>query len=93
MGDLSKNYRVVRFDQRGFGKSSIPKKEYNPILDILTVMDSCKIDKAYIVGISLGALQAIDLAIEYPERVKTLIISGASFPDWQLPRRNISIST
>lgn len=86
MDDLSKKFKVIRFDQRGFGKSSIPKQKYNPVLDILALMDSCKIDKAHIVGISLGALQAIDIAIEYPERVKTLIISGASFPDWQLPK-------
>ena len=84
--DLSKRYKVIRFDQRGFGKSSIPEKNYNPIQDILTLMDSCQITKAHIVGISLGALQAIDLAIEYPDRVKTLIVSGASFPDWQLPK-------
>ena len=86
INDLSKKFTVVRFDQRGFGKSSIPKQKYNPILDIITLMDSCEIDKAHIIGISLGALQAIDLAIEYPERVKTLIISGASLPDWQLPK-------
>ena len=84
INDLSQNFNVILFDQRGFGKSSTPTKNYNPIQDILTLMDSCQIKNANIVGISLGALQAIDLAIEYPERVKTLIISGASFPDWQL---------
>ncbi len=84
--DLSQRFKVIRFDQRGFGKSSVPEKKYNPIKDIITLMDSCQIYKANIVGISLGALQAIDLAIEFPERVKTLIISGASFPDWQLPQ-------
>lgn len=82
--DLSQNFKVIRFDQRGFGKSGIPERNYNPIQDILALMDSCHIESAHMVGISLGALQAIDLAVEHPERVKTLIISGASFPDWHL---------
>lgn len=84
--DLSENFKVIRFDQRGFGKSSIPENSYNPVLDIIRLMDSCKLSKVNLVGISLGALQAIDLAIEYPERVKTLIISGTGIPDWPQPQ-------
>lgn len=85
INDLSKKFKVIRFDQRGFGKSSIPDISYDPILDLLILLDSCKVNKVHLVGISLGALQAIDFAIKYPERIKTLIISGASFPDWPLP--------
>lgn len=84
--DLSKNFKVIRFDQRGFGKSDIPKSNFNAVKDIITLMDSCKISKAHIVGICLGALQALDLAIEYPDRVKSLIISGSALPDWPQPK-------
>lgn len=84
--ELSQEFKVIRFDQRGFGKSSMPTENYNAVKDILTLMDSCKISKANIVGICLGALQAIDLAIEYPDRVKTLIISGTGLPDWPLSK-------
>ncbi len=97
INDLSKNFEVIRFDQRGFGKSSFPDKSYDPILDIIALLDTCKIEKANFIGISLGALQTIDLAINYPERVKSIVISGASFIDWQLPKdildKHIEFST
>ena len=79
--DLSKHFRIVRYDMRGFGKSSTPDSIFNPNLDLLAILDSCDIDKANLVGISLGALQAIDFTINYPNRVKSLIISGPGFPD------------
>jgi pimeloyl-ACP methyl ester carboxylesterase len=82
--DLSVHFRVIRYDMRGFGKSSMPDSAYDPNLDLLLLLDSCKADKATLVGISLGALQAIDFTINYPDRVNSLIISGPGFPDWPL---------
>jgi len=80
--DLAKEFMVVRFDQRGFGKSTLPASSYNAVRDIITLMDSLQLSAAHVAGICLGALQATDMAIEYPDRVKSLIISGTGIPGW-----------
>ncbi len=84
--DLSKQFQVIRYDMRGYGKSSVPESAFNPNLDLLALLDSFNIDKANLVGISLGAFQAVDFLTNYPDRVKSLIISGPGFPDWPMSK-------
>ncbi len=62
------------------------------ISDLLTLLDSCNIEKANLVGISLGAMQAIDFTINYPNRVKSLIISGPGFPDQPMSQETLNKS-
>lgn len=83
VNELSKNYKVICYDQRGYGKSELPSKNYSPNSDLLTLLDSLKIEKANFVGICMGALHAMEFAIEYPERINTLVLSGISFLNWK----------
>jgi 3-oxoadipate enol-lactonase len=74
MGSLAAKHRVVRYDLRGLGKSSTATASYSPLDDLDRLMRHLKIQKAVVVGLSLGGMVAMDLALEHPERVEALVL-------------------
>lgn len=68
------NYRVITFDQRGYGESDMPKTRFTYHEDLVHLLDALKIRQAVLIGSSFGGGVAIDFAIAYPERVKGLIL-------------------
>ncbi len=75
---FAKNYKVVRFDVRGFGKSATPVEgqPYRCNDDIKALLEFLGISKAHIAGYSLGCAFALDFVIEHPEMVRSLIAVG-----------------
>jgi 3-oxoadipate enol-lactonase len=79
---FSKHFRVVTFDARGLGKSDISKGPYNiPVMatDVIGLMDHLEINRAHILGLSLGGLVAQTIAINNAARVSKLILAS-TFP-------------
>jgi pimeloyl-ACP methyl ester carboxylesterase len=76
-GEFAKYYYVVRYDQRGFGKSQKPTAAYSPVSDLEMLLDHLKIDKAHLVGNSMGGYLAIDFAIQKPSRVRSITVVAA----------------
>jgi pimeloyl-ACP methyl ester carboxylesterase len=74
---LTKMYRVVRYDRRGYGKSSDPETKFSNINDLNQLFIQLKIDKAIIFGMSSGGRLAIDFTLTYPEKVTGLVLVGA----------------
>jgi 3-oxoadipate enol-lactonase len=74
---LAKNYRVIRYDRRGYGKSSDPQEKYSHIDDLYQVFTQLNIDKAIIFGMSSGGGLAIDFTLKYPEKVSGLVLVGS----------------
>lgn len=74
---LAKTFRVVRYDRRGYGKSSDPVTKYSHIEDLNRLFIQLNIDKAIIFGMSSGGRLAIDFALTYPEKVEGLVLVGA----------------
>jgi pimeloyl-ACP methyl ester carboxylesterase len=78
------NYRVVRYDRRGFGESTGHADGSADPADLLAVLDSLGIQTAYLVGLSAGARTAINFAAAYPHRATALVYYGggpvADFP-------------
>lgn len=76
---LSKKYRVLRYDVRGYGKSSLPKTDeaYTDTQDLNAMVDFLKINKFHICGLSMGSVIAIDYVLSHPEKCKSLIVIGA----------------
>ncbi len=70
------NARVIRYDLRGHGQSEIPEQPFLGSDDLLTLLDELETNKADLVGLSLGAQIAIDFALEHPERVDRMVLSG-----------------
>lgn len=74
-----KYYKVITFDNRGVGKTDKPSEPYTIKTmadDTIGLMDYLGIDKAHILGYSMGGIIAQELIINYPERVKKLILSS-----------------
>jgi pimeloyl-ACP methyl ester carboxylesterase len=70
-------YRVVRFDSRGFGRSTTDDVEFSRRADLLAVMDALGIGRAALVGNSQGGVTSFDTAIESPGRVVAVVGVGA----------------
>jgi len=75
---LCKDFRVVRYDRRGYGKSPAAKAPYSPQEDLAAVMAAAKMDHASLVGFSFGGGLAVSYAIRHPEQIDRLVISGAA---------------
>lgn len=74
-----KYYKVITFDNRGVGKTDKPSEPYTIKTmadDTIGLMNYLGIDKAHILGYSMGGIIAQELIINYPERVKKLILSS-----------------
>lgn len=102
MDDFSQHGRVIAYDRPAFGLTERPMPEdwaENPYgmkanIELLRgLMDAMEIKKAVLVGNSAGGGVAVAFALEYPERVATLILvdpgvgggRGPQFPAWALP--------
>jgi pimeloyl-ACP methyl ester carboxylesterase len=83
---LAATNRVIVFDERGFGEStklSDPTR-YGRAFgdDVIALLDTLHIQKAHLIGHSMGALIAVDVALRYPSRTSTIaLIAGPFFPD------------
>jgi len=72
---FAEKYRVVRYDQRGFGDSGLIKQgeAYSDRQDLYELMKFLGIESAYLMGVSGGGSLAIDFTLEHPEKVDALI--------------------
>jgi pimeloyl-ACP methyl ester carboxylesterase len=77
-GVFSKTYRVLRHDFRGYGRSSrpAPAKPYSHVDDLEAAMDAAGIDRAALIGNSMGGRVAIDFVLEHPSRVSALVLAA-----------------
>jgi len=71
---LSDSYRVITYDQRGFGRSQpAPTVPFRPLDDVVAVLDHLAVDRFSVIGCSMGGTLAVDLAVRYPNRVQALV--------------------
>lgn len=74
---LSPRYRVIRFDNRGVGRSDVPPGAYrvsDMAEDAAAVLDAAEVDAAFVVGASLGGAIAQEFALRHPSRVGGLVL-------------------
>jgi pimeloyl-ACP methyl ester carboxylesterase len=79
---LAERHRVVRYDQRGFGRSPMPDGPYSVVDDLVSVLDAAEIDRAALVACSRGGGIALTAAVERPERVSALVLVGSGLPGY-----------
>ncbi|HLB39694.1 MAG TPA: alpha/beta hydrolase [Actinomycetota bacterium] len=75
-------YRVIRYDQRGFGQSSWPEATYSSVADALALLDTRGVASAALVGCSMGGATATQLVIEHPERAWALVPVASGCPGY-----------
>ena len=76
--ELARRYRVVRFDMRGYGQSDPAGGPISRRADLLWVLERLGIERAILVGCSLGGEVALDFALEHPEMVTALALVSAA---------------
>jgi pimeloyl-ACP methyl ester carboxylesterase len=79
--ELAKEYRVLAFDNRGIGGSDVPDYPYTTQMlarDTLGLMDHLEIDRARVLGKSMGGAIAQWVALEQPQRVRCLAMTSST---------------
>ena len=93
---LRDRYRVIRYDTRGYGRTETDAVEFSNRADIAALLDHLGEESAHLVGISRAGQISLDFALEYPDRVRSLVIGAGGIggyaspegsPDdtWELP--------
>jgi pimeloyl-ACP methyl ester carboxylesterase len=80
---LGDGWRVVRYDVRGHGRSSVPATGYSwehYLADLRGLLDHLRVERAHLAGISMGGAIALQLALEEPGRVASLALLDSALP-------------
>jgi pimeloyl-ACP methyl ester carboxylesterase len=76
-------FALIRFDQRGFGESSDPVSPYSLHDDALAVLDAAEVERAAVIGCSMGGGASLDLALAAPARITALVAVAATPSGWE----------
>jgi len=90
---LSEQFKVITLDNRSCGKSDHPSEAFDMetlAKDVKDLMDFLKIEKAHVIGHSLGGMIAQHFALEHPNRVNKLILI-ATFPNLPLDKSGLEM--
>ena len=79
---LAARHRVIRFDLRGYGETPLPDGPFVYAADAAELLRQLGVERAHVVGVSMGAGVALDLALARPELVDHLVLVGAGIGGW-----------
>jgi pimeloyl-ACP methyl ester carboxylesterase len=84
MRHFSRRHRCITFAARGYPPSDVPPSpdsysQLRAVGDILAVMDAASVDKAHVIGLSMGGFAALHFGLEHPGRALSLVIAGAGY--------------
>ena len=82
---LRDSYRVIRYDTRGFGRTETDAVEFSNRADIAALLDHLGERSAHIVGFSRAGSIALDFTIEYPDRVRSLVVGAGGIGGYESP--------
>ena len=82
---LSKTHTVVRYDLRAHGESDTVTAPFSMLGDLIGLMDTLKIEKATLIGLSAGSTIALDAALAIPDRVERIVLVGPA-PSGYIPK-------
>jgi pimeloyl-ACP methyl ester carboxylesterase len=81
---FGQRYRCIAFNARGYPPSDVPQdgemySQDRARDDIRAVLDALKIDKAHIVGLSMGGFATLHFGFTYPQRTRSLVVAGCGY--------------
>jgi pimeloyl-ACP methyl ester carboxylesterase len=84
MRHFARRYRCVAYNARGYPPSDVPEdvasySQDRARDDILAVLDGLSIERAHIVGVSMGSLAALHFGLHYPQRALSLTLGGCGY--------------
>lgn len=75
---FASRYRVVTWDQRGFGRSTSTSGRLGPeaaVVDLIALLDHLEVDAAHLIGQSMGGWAVLGAALTAPDRVRSLVLA------------------
>ena len=81
---FARRYRCIAYNARGYPPSGVPApgagySQARAAADIRSVLDQLAIDRAHVVGLSMGGLAVLHFGLTYPERARSLLVGGAGY--------------
>ena len=80
---FARTQRVIRYDARGHGLSKAQAGTFSHHEDLKKLLDGLKVEKAAIMGLSMGGYIAIDFALAYPGRVSALVLAAPGLTGYE----------
>jgi pimeloyl-ACP methyl ester carboxylesterase len=98
---LSRRYRCIVYGARGYPPSDVPRdqdaySQARAVADAVAVLDALEIERAHVVGLSMGGFATLHLGLRHPERARSLVVAGVGYgahPDAQERFRHESEAT
>ena len=78
--EFARHYHVINWDQRGFGRSSATAGELGPgpaARDLSVILDYLQVDRAHLIGQSMGGWTSMGFAVQHPDRVRSLLLADS----------------
>jgi len=81
---FARRHRCVTFAARGYPPSDVPESveaysQTRAVRDIVAVMDAAGVDRAHIVGLSMGGFASLHFGLDFPERARSIVVAGAGY--------------
>ena len=90
--ELKKDFRILRLDLPAHGRTT-GKDTVRLIADVIrTVLDTLKIDKTSVAGLSMGSVSAQDLVLAYPDRINKLVLMAPGINGYERDHKIDSLS-
>jgi pimeloyl-ACP methyl ester carboxylesterase len=84
LSHFARRYRCIAFNARGYPPSDVPAEverysQAAAAADIVAVLDAAGVERAHVVGLSMGAFATLHLGLDYPERARSLVVAGIGY--------------
>ncbi len=81
---FSRRHRCITYAARGYPPSDVPDdveaySQARAARDIMAILDACNLESAHLVGLSMGGFAVLHAAIQWPERVRSLVAAGTGY--------------
>jgi pimeloyl-ACP methyl ester carboxylesterase len=81
---FARRYRTIAYNARGYPPSDVPAdperySQAQAAEDIKAILDHLKLDKAHVVGLSMGGYATLHFGLMFPERARSLMVGGAGY--------------
>ncbi len=88
---FAQHHQVIRYDLRGFGRSSLPTEPYAHVDDLRALLDHLQLTQATLVGLSRGGSVALDFTLTHPQRVEKLVLVDSALGGyrWSTEQRQL----
>jgi 2-hydroxy-6-oxonona-2,4-dienedioate hydrolase len=80
---FARHYRVLRYDMRGYGKSTEIKNSFSNRDDLYDLLEILGIRQAHFIACSMGSFAVTDFALDHPEKIKSLVLVSPALSGYQ----------